>query len=157
MKSHHEYLLDLCFERVTRLDVFPFKEESTRKIPETAMIRELSWGRFTATFALLCLVLVPGGCAVQQPQTEPQPTIAANLNQLEQLKSAEYKDYMNAITFEDKEQKVGDYYYSKAGEVHQVIDKMESGQTVSGDEVNHALNDNDAKYYYKLPPHAAQF
>jgi hypothetical protein len=78
--------------------------------------------------------------------------LAIESEQLETLKSAEYHDYMTAMTFEDSNQKLGNYYAAKGSQVHRLIDQMEEGHQVNYIEVRQALDNSEAARYDDRPP-----
>jgi hypothetical protein len=67
-------------------------------------------------------------------------------------KSAEYQDYTSAMSFEDNNQKLGNYYANKGGQVHHLIDRMEEGQPVKDAEIAQALDNSAAEKYDDRPP-----
>jgi len=81
-----------------------------------------------------------------------QSNLAINYKQLEKLKSAEYQDYMTAMTFEDSNRKLGNYYVTKGSQVHHLVDQMEEGHQVNYIEVRQALDNSDAARYDNRPP-----
>ena len=74
------------------------------------------------------------------------------MEQLQKLKKAEYQDYMTAMTFEDGNRKLGNYYAAKGSQVHGVISQMEDGQPVNDREISRALDDSDSARYSDTPP-----
>jgi hypothetical protein len=78
--------------------------------------------------------------------------VATQLEEVEKLKAAEYQDYSNTMSFEDNNQKLGNYYLHKGAEVHHVIDEIEAGKAVSPDEIDKALDTSDAEKYDNRPP-----
>jgi len=81
-----------------------------------------------------------------------QPKIATETEQVEQLKSAEYQDYTTGMTFENSNQKLGNYYISRGTQLHRLIVQMEEGQQVSSNEINQALDNSNAEKYDNRPP-----
>jgi len=81
-----------------------------------------------------------------------ESSVATQLQEVEKLKAAEYQDYTNAMSFEDNNQKLGNYYLHKGAEVHHVIDEIEAGQQVSPAETDKALEPSDAENYDNRPP-----
>lgn len=78
--------------------------------------------------------------------------VAIQSEQIEKLKSAEYQDDISAMKFEDSDQKLGNYYESKATRAHRLIDLMEKGNPVSDAEIAKALDTSDADNYDNRPP-----
>ena len=81
-----------------------------------------------------------------------QSTLGAQTEEVEKLKSAEYQDYMSAMSFEDSNQKLGNYYATKGAQVHKLIDQMEEEHGVSHSEIGRALDNSDAEKYDVRPP-----
>lgn len=81
-----------------------------------------------------------------------QSKLATQTEQVEKLKSAEYQDYMSAMSFEDSNQRLGNYYAAKASQVHRLIDQMEEGQQANHDEIGRALDYSDSAKYDDRPP-----
>ncbi|MBV8362238.1 MAG: hypothetical protein JO189_30540 [Deltaproteobacteria bacterium] len=81
-----------------------------------------------------------------------QSQVAQETEQVEQLKSAEYQDYVNGMSFENNDQKLGNYYIYKGSQVHRLIDQMEKGNQVNNDEINQALDTSAAEKYDDRPP-----
>jgi hypothetical protein len=73
--------------------------------------------------------------------------LAIENQELEKLKSAEYQDYMSAMSFEESDQKLGNYYARKGAQVHHLIDQLEEGQPVNDAEVAQALDTGAANKY----------
>lgn len=81
-----------------------------------------------------------------------QSAVATELEEVEKLKAAEYQDYMSAMSFEDNNQKLGNYYLHKGAEVHHEIDEIEAGHPVSKAETDQALDTSNAENYDNRPP-----
>jgi hypothetical protein len=80
------------------------------------------------------------------------PSVAKQTQEVQKLQAAEYQDDMNAMSFEDNDQTLGNYYAGKGIQVHRLIDEMEQGQAVSPAQVDQALNNSDAEKYDTRPP-----
>jgi hypothetical protein len=65
---------------------------------------------------------------------------------LQRLEDAEYADRGNSISFGDNPT-LGHYYRRKADEVNAVIKRLENGQSVPREEVEHALDNSEASHY----------
>jgi hypothetical protein len=61
---------------------------------------------------LLSAVVSLNACSSNSTATNPadQSQLARETDQLEKLKSAEYQDYLKAMSFEDNNQKLGNFY-----------------------------------------------
>lgn len=71
---------------------------------------------------------------------------------MEKLKSAEYQDYLKAMSFEDNNQKLGNFYVHKGAQVHHLIDELEKGQQVNDADMHQALDNSDSEKYDNRPP-----
>jgi len=100
---------------------------------------------------LVVLVTSLTACYAVPSGTNSSP-IAVQGEEIEQLKSAEYQDDISAMKFEDSNQKLGNYYQSKAVEAHRLVDQMEKGQQVDEAKIAQALNTDDADNYDNRPP-----
>jgi hypothetical protein len=102
---------------------------------------------------LLGITSLTACSSVLPAQGQPdQSTLAKQAEQLEKLKAAEYQDYMTAMTFEDSNQKLGNYYAAKGSQVHSLIDQMEKGQQVDSNNISRALDNSDSEKYDDRPP-----
>jgi hypothetical protein len=81
-----------------------------------------------------------------------QSNLATQTEEVEKLKAAEYEDYINAMNFENDNQKLGNYYLHKGAQIHHLIDQMETGQPVSKQETDKALDNSNAENYDNRPP-----
>jgi hypothetical protein len=100
---------------------------------------------------LIALVTSLSACYAAPSATASSP-IAVQTEEIEKLKTAEYQDDISAMKFEDSNQKLGNYYETKAVEAHRLIDQMEKGQQVDAAKVAKALNTEDADKYDNRPP-----
>jgi hypothetical protein len=102
---------------------------------------------------ILAAIVSLTGCS--SVSSAPNPLEQRNLTkqtaELQKLKGAEYEDYMAAMTHEESNRKVGNYYAVKGTQVHDLIGQMEQGQPVNDVEISRALDDSDANQYYDLP------
>ncbi len=103
---------------------------------------------------LLSAVVSLTACSSVSSAKDPadQTRLSAQVEQLQKLKTAEYDDYMTAMTFEDSNRKLGNYYAAKGLQVHGVISKMEDGKPVNDTEISRALDDSDSARYDNTPP-----
>jgi hypothetical protein len=104
--------------------------------------------------ALLMAVASLTACSSISPTPGPadQPQLAVEAEKLERLKSAEYQDYMTAMTFENSNQKLGNYYAAKGSQVHHLIDQMEEGHQVNYTDIRQALDNSESAKYDDRPP-----
>jgi hypothetical protein len=117
------------------------------------IVNSLTTQRFVALIFLLSAVAWLTGCSSILPATAPHESgLATQTEQVEQLKSAEYQDYTTGMTFENSNQKLGNYYISKGTQLHHLIDQMEEGHQVSSNEINQALDNSNAEKYDNRPP-----
>ena len=110
---------------------------------------------------MLCTIIVLTGavtgltgCTLAASTTisANQTELARQSQQLEKLKSAEYQDDLNAMRFENNNQKLGNYYQRKGSEAHHLINQLIAGQQVSNTEISEVLDNSDAKKYDNRPP-----
>ena len=107
---------------------------------------------------LLSAVVSLTACSSVSSAKDPagQTRLAVQMEQLQKLKTAEYHDYLTAMTFEDGNQKLGNYYAAKGSQVHGVISEMEDGRPVNDMEISRALDDSDSARYDNTPPPDAE-
>jgi hypothetical protein len=106
---------------------------------------------FASFIFLMMAIAFLNGCSAL-PLGTNQSQLAKENQELGKLKSAEYQDYTSAMSFEDSNQKLGNYYASKVGQVHHLIDRMEEGQPVKDAEIAQALDTSAAEKYDDRPP-----
>ena len=122
-------------------------------ITMNGIVKALTTQRFGALIFLLSAVAWLTGCSSFLPaMAPPESGLATQTEQVEQLKAAEYQDYTTGMTFENSNQKLGNYYISKGTQVHRLIDQMEEGHQVSSNEINQALDNSNAEKYDNRPP-----
>jgi hypothetical protein len=107
-----------------------------------------------AFFVLLSVIASMSACSSASSVKGPlgQSTLATQTQEVEKLRSAEYQDYMSAMSFEDSNQGLGNYYTAKGAQVHSLIDQLEEGHQVNYGEVGRALDNSDAEKYDHRPP-----
>jgi hypothetical protein len=81
-----------------------------------------------------------------------QSQVATELEEVQKLKEAELQDYQNAMSFENSNQKLGNYYLHKGADVHKLIDEMEAGKQANPADINKALDTSDAENYDNRRP-----
>jgi hypothetical protein len=103
---------------------------------------------------LVLAVALLNACSSNSAATNPgdQSQLARQTEQLQKLKSAEYQDDLSTMSFEDNNQKLGNYYAQKGVQVHHLIDQLEEGHQVSDTEIHHALDNSDSEKYDNRPP-----
>jgi hypothetical protein len=106
---------------------------------------------FAGFISLMMAIAFLNGCSAL-PLGTNQSQLATENQELGKLKSAEYQDYTSAMSFEDNNQKLGNYYANKGGQVHHLIDRMEEGQPVKDAEIAQALDNSAAEKYDDRPP-----
>jgi len=106
---------------------------------------------FGSFIFLMMAIAFLNGCSAL-PLATNQSQLATENQELGKLKSAEYQDYTSAMSFEDNNQKLGNYYANKGGQVHHLIDRMEEGQPVKDAEIAQALDNSAAEKYDDRPP-----
>jgi hypothetical protein len=100
---------------------------------------------------VLTTIAFMNGCSALPIGTN-RSQLAIENQELGKLKSAEYQDDTSAMSFEDSNQKLGNYYAEKGAHVHHLIDQMEEGQPVTDAEVHQALDTSAADKYDDRPP-----
>ena len=100
----------------------------------------------SATVSLTACASISGQSTTDQTRT------GAQVAELNKLKAAEYQDYMAAMTFEETNRKLGNYYAAKGSQVHSLISQMEDGTSVNDIEITRALDDSDSALYDEMPP-----
>ena len=113
------------------------------------LVNSITTKKFRRRIAMLAAVT---GFAVSPLRLFAQSPVVTQLEQVEKLKAAEYQDYTSAMSFEDSNQKLGNYYLHKGAEVHHVIDEIEAGRMVNPSEINKSLDTSDAENYDNRPP-----
>jgi hypothetical protein len=117
------------------------------KVFENALTLKNFPGFIFLTMAIAFL----NGCSAL-PSGTNRSQLAIENQELGKLKSAEYQDDTSAMSFEDSNQKLGNYYAEKGAQVHHLIDQMEEGQPVTDAEVDQALDTSAADKYDDRPP-----
>jgi hypothetical protein len=107
---------------------------------------------------LLSAVVSLTACSSVSSAKDPadQTRLTVQMEQLQKLKTAEYHDYMTAMTSEEGNRKLGNYYAAKGSQVHGIISEMEDGQPVNDIEISRALDDSDSARYDNAPPPDAE-
>ena len=120
-----------------------------RLIADSMMIKTL-----LSTIVPLCVVAALSACSSGTSATTSaqQSQLATQIEQVQKLKSAEYQDDLNAMRFENSDQKLGNYYERKGSQAHHLIDELEEGHQVSYEEINKVLDNSDAEKYDTRPP-----
>ncbi|HUN60221.1 MAG TPA: hypothetical protein VMU41_19080 [Candidatus Binataceae bacterium] len=119
------------------------------------MLTNSFWpSRIGGAIILLAAATSLNACSSISYATSPseQSKLATQTQQIQKLQSAEYRDDMNAMTFEDNNQTLGNYYADKGAKAHKLIDELEEGHEVSPLEIDQVLNNSDADKYDQRPP-----
>lgn len=108
-------------------------------------------------YVVMLLLAIAGSLAACSSVSSPnnavvQSKLTLQTQELEKLKSAEYRDDMSAMDLEESNRKLGDYYAAKGVQVHGLIDQMEQGQPVDDIKISRALDDSDSAKYDIPPP-----
>ena len=105
---------------------------------------------------IVLLIVVASLNACSSTSTSPNPAAEAQLSrqteQIQRLQAAEYQDYLNAMRFEDNDQRLGNYYSRKGAKAHLLIDRLEKGHQVNDEEISRALDTSDSEKYDDRPP-----
>lgn len=133
------------------------------------------WPAFGLLFLGACAV-ASGPSSVGSPPKSPAPSgsdasaktggphfanapiggmIAPNTPQaaevLNKLRQAEYLDKMNAQSYTSIHSEEGQFYYRKARQITEIINRLQSGQSVSRDDVDWSLDNSEASIYGPPP------
>lgn len=104
------------------------------------------------SFGALALTVVSAGCSMGGlPATSSTAAVVSSPGSevgqtLERLREAERADRMNSESYTDNST-LGHYYARKADEVDAVIVRIQKGESVPADDVNEALNNDEATQY----------
>jgi hypothetical protein len=119
------------------------------KVSTSSLISKRLGGLIVLLLAVASLTACSSISSAKGPADQPQ--LAVEAEELEKLKSAEYQDYMTAMTFENSNQKLGTYYVTKGTQVHSLIDQMEEGHPVDYNQISRALDNSDSAKYDDRP------
>src|SRR5579863_2572124 len=96
--------------------------------------------------ALTLMLSVPlfawAGSSSDSNTVRPNTPQAARM--IATLERAEHLDRLNAASYTGEDSDEGVAYYQKAEQVHALLKKLQSGETVSEDDVRSALDNHDA-------------
>jgi hypothetical protein len=111
-------------------------------------------GMLGCLIILLLAMTTSNGCSSSSSATSSvaESQLGRQTEEVEKLRSAEYQDDLNAMRFEDNDQKLGNYYVRKSAEAHHLIDQLEQGHQVNDAELSHALDTSGSEKYDNRPP-----
>jgi hypothetical protein len=113
-------------------------------------------GRLTL-FLIAIVSLVACSAEPSAQNSSVQKEVAKQVENLQQLRAAEYQYFMNGMACEESNKKLGTYYLSKGLEAHDLILQDEEGHQISEIALFHALDDRDAALYDTNPPPPRDF
>ena len=107
-------------------------------------------------------------CCPTSPATfsSVQSNATTRAENLEVLKSAEYRDYRNAMVFEETNPDLSNYYATKGSKAHALIIQIETSQAKKGEKmadespseataIDQVLDDSESAKYDHTPPFPA--
>jgi hypothetical protein len=93
------------------------------------------------------IVLGVVACSTAQPPTTPSAAPSGNLSLAQLLRDAEHSDRLNAQLYTRSAPSLDHYYNLKADEVSDVMRRLERGEDVPSDDINHALDNSLASTF----------
>ena len=105
---------------------------------------------------ILCLIAIVSlvACSAESSaqNSSVQKEVAKEMEDLQNLRAAEYEYFTHGMACEESNKKLGIYYLSKGLEAHDLILQDEEGHPISDIALFHALDDSDAVLYDTNPP-----
>jgi len=86
-------------------------------------------------------------CSTAGPTTTPATAPSANLSLAQLLRDAEHSDRRNAHLYSRSAPSLDHYYNLKADEVDDVMRRLQRGEDVPSDDINHALDNSLASTF----------
>ena len=105
--------------------------------------------------AIISLVACSAQSSAQNSSVPKE--VAKQVEDLQELRAAEYQDFTNFMGCEESNKKLGNYYLSKGLEAHDLILQEEEGNQIGDIALSHALDDRDASLYDTNPPQRRDF
>jgi hypothetical protein len=93
------------------------------------------------------MVLGLVACSTARPPTTPAGAPSANPSLAQLLRDAEHSDRLNAQLYTRSAPSLDHYYNLKADEVNDVLRRLERGEYVPSDDINHALDNSLASTF----------
>ena len=86
-------------------------------------------------------------CSTAGPTATPVTAPSANLSLAQLLRDAEHSDRRNAHLYSRSAPSLDHYYNLKADEVDDVMRRLQRGEDVPSDDINHALDNSLASTF----------
>ena len=86
-------------------------------------------------------------CSIAGPPTTPTAPPSANPSLAQLLRDAEHSDRLNAQLYTRSAPSLDHYYNLKADEVNDVMRRLQRGEDVPSDDINHALDNSLASTF----------
>jgi len=86
-------------------------------------------------------------CSTSVPPTTPATAASADLSLAQLLLDAEHSDRLNAQLYSRSAPSLDHYYNLKADEVNDVMRRLQRGENVPSDDINHALDNSLASTF----------
>jgi len=86
-------------------------------------------------------------CSTAVPPTTPATAPSADLSLAQLLLDAEHSDRLNAQLYSRSAPSLDHYYNLKADEVNDVMRRLQRGENVPSDDINHALDNSLASTF----------
>jgi hypothetical protein len=119
-----------------------------------------SAGMFVGRLALFLIAIVSlVACSAESSAQNSliRKEVAKQMEDLQQLRTAEYDDFTNGMACEESNKRLGTYYLSKGLEAHDLILQEEEGHQIGDIALSRALDDRDAVLYDTNPPPPRDF
>jgi hypothetical protein len=97
--------------------------------------------------ALGAIALGLVACSTARPPTTSTTAPSTNLSLAQLLREAEHSDRLNAQLYTRSAPSLDHYYNLKADEVNDVMRRLERGEYVPSDDINHALDNSLASTF----------
>lgn len=115
-------------------------------------VRPLNQGqRWTLSVIMggLGAIVITGllACSNARPPTTPPAEASTNLSLLQLLRDTEQSDRLNARLYTRSAPSLDHYYNLKADEVNDVMHRLQRGENVPSDDINHALDNSLASTF----------
>jgi hypothetical protein len=93
------------------------------------------------------LLMGLASCSIAVPPTTPATAPSADLSLAQLLRDAEHSDRLNARLYSRSAPSLDHYYNLKADEVNDVMRRLQRGENVPPDDINHALDNSLASTF----------
>jgi hypothetical protein len=119
------------------------------RLPEFVQpLNQRQWATLPIVQGVLgAMVLGLMACSTARPPTTPTTEPSANPSLAQLLRDAEHSDRLNAQLYTRSAPSLDHYYNLKADEVNDVISRLQRGEYVPSDDINHALDNSLASTF----------